>query len=154
MRILSGRTPVRSSGRNPRAIRFYVYTVKNPSRTYRVGDYVEPDVAREMSAKYQILVLLSLSWWTTIHCCYNLYSGYCIQKKRRRRVKVHRHISQLNHLCYCLTNSFRDWMICRLNISNYRKWLSRSINCCHSRFIYNDTFPFKCAWHTACSKIC
>ena len=141
MRILSGRTPVRSSGRNSCAIRLYVYTVKNPSRTFRAGDYVEADVARKMSPKFKFWLyvhVLQPRRWTTIHCCYNLYYGYCIQKKRRRRDKAHCPISQLNHLCYCLTNSFRDWMISMLKISNYHKWISRSINCCHSRFIYND----------------
>ena len=72
MRILSGRTPVRSSGRNPRAIRFYVYTVKNPPRTFRAGDYVELELARKMSANsnFGFIKLVLLSRWTTIPCCY------------------------------------------------------------------------------------
>ena len=134
MRILSGRTPVRSSGRNPCAIRIYVYTVKNPPRTFRVGDYVELELARKMSAKIQILVLLSS------FCCqdgrvvviYGFYTGNSVQKEtfvwepksslhclynlcgRRRRGKVRCPISQSNHLNCCRTNSFRNRISCTI----------------------------------------
>ena len=72
MRILSGRTPVRTSGRNPCAIRLYVYTVKNPLRTFRLGDYVKLELARKMGAKISnagFTELILLSRWTTTCCC-------------------------------------------------------------------------------------
>ena len=68
---------------DPCAIRFYVYTVKNPPRTFRVGDYVEVELARKISAKIQILVLLSsfCSYDGRVVVIYGFYTGNSVQKE-------------------------------------------------------------------------
>ena len=93
MRILSGRTPVRTSVRIPSAIRFYVYTVKNPPRTFRAGDYVELELARKMSANsnFGFIKLVLLSKWTTIPCCYiRVLFWQQRSEKKERKIKVKR----------------------------------------------------------------